>query len=1142
MNSKLWVLGIVAFAVVGWMGLGVSAAAQTGSPGAAASPVSDHASATTAPAATAASTATVTTSGVTNIASTMAANALAATRAAGLKPNVVFIPRPSESAAEIAAAKEAGQITPGYTGDPAPIGLGYFGLSGSGIGPETPTYLNTTAVEGFVDANATGIQAADLYQSSPDSYGIQLNAVVTNVTLFGSTHNATGVPFEYWTQNVVEFYPSAGFMVLVTNVWNFTGGSYTGHEFYSHGPYGTNYYAELGYYYSELVVPTPISYPFNLTLTMTSSVTDGRENVSFDVQLVNPLAPSENFNLPYDWVVFNSEKAVGGVPIVTPANYQANGFSYNPIGLTNDFELDICGPGDGSQADLSTADATLGLAYFNGASFVSVPAAYNYGGETGETATGANVAWNAGPSGAPGGLADYGNMTTGPAILSGLWGTGAPSGEAKITLAETPADAFNFFSYAGATGFSSPLVSEYEYAPDMATHTYYLMPGTYTVISQLSEFTNVSTVVVSSLLSSPLTVPVTLTSDPSMGVYTPIWAFSNAEVAGLATSGAGTPASPYMLGGAQPHPFSSLYGLYNDYIFPAFPGVFLQGTTVSVEFDSPGNFAATTNDFQFPGPYVEQTNDLQWWLWDVSNVAVVDAANISGWFGAQAWYPTSFDTFSMVLYESSHNLIAGNHFWVDGGGIVSFSGGTLFGPLNIGGGNNTIWGNTFHGGTQALTPCPGTVAVPNVCLATDVLNGANGVGIEIAEGYDLVYNNYVAVPTTAWLEPLNLYSGDPELFTHDMWNITPVLATVVNHVSNFPGIALTGSIIGTVDQGGNYWWDYGIAENPYNGAVNPFNGSYYENAETLIVEIYGPSYYYATYIYGIGDLDPLTTTTEPVTFHAHGLVAGSPWLVEVAQDGLVYAYDETTSSTMAIGNLAGGSYVWIAASVPGYTEPSGSIHITGRHAINVGANFRLEHGYSILKFHESGLPRGTEWAVQLNGTTPATYAFNGTYVMTGATGEAVVLDGSYTFSVYGVPNYSPSPSSGSFAITGTTTLHVRFNLNLYGVTFTESGLPAGAHWSVRMTGPFAGHGSQTRTVSSRSTTASFLAPNGTYSFTVSAPHGYSCSASSPVTVAGSAVGVAVTCTALPEAGGAPAHFAPSALGAVRGLSIARELL
>ena len=347
-------------------------------------------------------------------------------------------------------------------------------------------------------------------------------------------------------------------------------------------------------------------------------------------------------------------------------------------------------------------------------------------------------------------------------------------------------------------------------------------------------------------VSAAASLSVHLKKDMRMGVYTPLWAFTNSELAAISSSGNGTAANPYVLFNNQYHSLAPVFGVYNDFVFPVFPGIFLDGTSASVAAENTASFTTQTNDLQYPGPFLPAFNQLQLWFWNVSGVALVDSS-ISGWFGGTTYFPAVFDTFNAIFYESSGNLVAGNSFATEGQALLLFSGGTFFGSINVGGGNNTVWGNTFT-----------EVAAPNSTLNVSAYwSGLNvGLGIEVAEQSDLIYNNYVATPTTAWMLPLNLYSGTPFAYT-ETWNITPVKASVVNHAAGFPWFPLTGSITHFHLQGGNFWWDYGKT-NPYNGAVNPKHVlPYVENATTLILYVYGPAYYYATYLYNGGDFAPL---------------------------------------------------------------------------------------------------------------------------------------------------------------------------------------------------------------------------------------------------------------------------------------------
>jgi thermopsin len=791
-----------------------------------------------------------------NIASEMASQALAATSKAGLSPSVISVPRPSASAAEITQAKSVGHVTPLYTGVPAPVGLAYYGLRESPNGSIAPSILNTTSLRGQIAMKGAGIQPLDLFASSPDSFGMQLNAVATNITLFG-THG-----YSFWTQNVVLYYAHANFMILVTNVWNFSGQSISPNALYASGTTGVDDfsdYGSLGYYYSELVVPIPVVSPFVLSLYMNSSIIGGRNAVNFTVGVASVAHPSEDFTDPYDYVVFNST-AARGAPLTVPSNYTASGYSYNPLGLTDDYELILGGPNGGSNADIATADATLGLAYWDATtnSYRATPSAFNYGGETGETVTGANVAWASG-TGGPSQLARYGTLTGGPTVLRGLWNAGAPDGSVPLTIDVTPANAFDVFTpvNSSSTALRNFLSAEPIAAPGVYGDTFWLTPGTYGLNVGLSDYTPFSATVTVTMAT---TIIIHLRENTREGVYTPLWAFSNAQLAAISSSGSGTAASPYILFDNQGAPLSDVYGLYNDYVFPVFPGVFLHGTSASVALFDSASFTTKTNDHQYPGSHLPATNELQFWFWGVTHVALVDSV-ISGWFGSSAYYPVDWDTFNVIFYASSHNLIAGNHFATQGQALLMFSGGTIFGPLNIGGGNNTVWGNRF---TEGATP-NSTISVAPVWSGFDV-----GLGIELAEQNDLIYNNYFATPTTAWMLPLNLYSGDSFLYT-ETWNIAAQPAFIPHYVAGFPLFPLSGSIVGSRDQGGNFWWDYGnsaSSPNKYNGAVNPVGSlPYNENASTvnaysltpvggtLLLYIYGIDQ--PTFIYNGGDFAPL---------------------------------------------------------------------------------------------------------------------------------------------------------------------------------------------------------------------------------------------------------------------------------------------
>ena len=75
--------------------------------------------------------------------------------------------------------------------------------------------------------------------------------------------------------------------------------------------------------------------------------------------------------------------------------------------------------------------------------------------------------------------------------------------------------------------------------------------------------------------------------------------------------------------------------------------------------------------------------------------------------------------------------------------------------VNTGGGSNTVWGNTFD---QVVAPQleGGETLVPDYW----------GTGLEVGENSDLIYNNWFATPTTAFMLPMNLYSDYGSVHRH----------------------------------------------------------------------------------------------------------------------------------------------------------------------------------------------------------------------------------------------------------------------------------------------------------------------------------------------------------------------------------------
>ncbi|MGA8664920.1 MAG: thermopsin family protease [Thermoplasmata archaeon] len=976
----------------------------------------------------------------------LAEKALTAAKAAGVPTRDVFVPRAGATPEQAAHAAAQGHVTPLYTeASPAPIGLAYYGLSANtnGNGSVVASDLNTTSLLATFAPNATGVVGAYPFSSSPDAYGVQLNAVSTSINLFGNSS------YSMWTQNVVEFYPSSGTLYLVTNVWNFSGGGLSSNAIYAHGAYGN--YVPGTFYYSEYVV-TGLSYPFTISLWMNNSVNATRNMVSFSVGINDPGNPSVSGGYPYDYVVFNSTSA-------SPSNYEANGFAYNALGLTNDFEVILGGPGGGSTSDLFAADANLSLQYWNSSAstYQEVPTAFSYGGETGETVTGANVAWNTNSSGAP-----YGEVTTGPSILEGLWNATGPSGDYPLTLAITPSNAIYLIGPNAASNFS------YQWDPywapqEMTNGIFWLAPGVYNLSILLSDYTPVYTTF--TMTSAGVTITMSLTANAALGIYAPMYFWNNNQFAALSTGGTGTTTDPYQIDNTQVLDFPSVFGLFNDYTFPVFSGVFIWGTTASVVLnDMP---ALTTGS-----PYINlpATNDLGYTFYFASNVALTNSTQLSGWWTTNVdsgigsgFVGNYYATFSVVEWNSSDVLIAGNTFLTQTGGLYMADGY-----------DNTVWGNTFD-----------MVAIPvfSICPALCALNLS--LGLEIAEGLGLVYNNAFYTNNTAVAPPFDLYTGQVTFWT-DTWNITPTPAATVNYAAAWPNFPLSGTIIGNLTQGGNFWWDYGTLNNPL--GVLPYD------------EYNG--YTGQTEIYDGGDYYPLIYTDYTVTFTESGLTAGTTWTVTL--NGVP---QHSASASIQFTEIDG-TYAYTVGLVAGYNSPSplsGDVTVDNANPATVTVTYTpivVPPTYTST-FTETGLPAGSNWSVTLNSVLQysdgtATVTFTG------------LSNGAYSFTVTAVSGYTANVTSGMVTVSGADTSNeIGFTAvtpATYTVTFTETGLPSGTSWTVTLAGT-------PNTETTASISFSGLV-NNTYAYTIGTVTGYTSSpTSSSVIVAGTSPTVTVAFTA-----------------------------
>ena len=296
------------------------------------------------------------------------------------------------------------------------------------------------------------------------------------------------------------------------------------------------------------------------------------------------------------------------------------------------------------------------------------------------------------------------------------------------------------------------------------------------------------------------------------------------------------------------------------------------------------------------------------------------------------------------------------------------------------------------------------------------------------------------------------------LVTSALSDNASVIATATDSVSQTVGLYVGGGAFGA--------------------AFDPSNGGVYI-AEALI------------------DVVAILVNGYTVTFTATGLPGSTPWVVYLngstafGTANISYGSVMTTVTTA----LPNGQWSFAVQPLPGYqiTPSSGTFTIAGSGFSQTIVFAQLFQ----VTFTESGLPSGTSWSVDLNGTTQSA---------TGATITFHVTNGTYSFTVPTVGSYRPTMASGTVPVAGSTVSQpITFVFTAptpYVVSFTAAGLPSGTNWSVTLNGT---------TRHSTTTTINFAEPNGSYAFTVGPIAGYVAGpASGNLSVDGQDVGQTIT--------------------------------
>lgn len=656
------------------------------------------------------------------------AQILSSLKAKGIPSSDIYMPSFKK-----APVSTDGITGPSYTSAPAPMGIGTYGLSNNS-GVLTRYDLNTSSFSGSVTFN--NFTTFYPYGDAPNSVTVQLNSILNNVTLFGQSD------YTFWNQNVLFYSARTNSVQFLDNIWNFSSPA-----FYMSPNVFSSYQGNLvaPYYYYAVGPSFSVTYPFTVNFYLNSTVLNGENTVFFNYTLKDSTGAISG---SYDEVQFNSTYGMAAGYSAPQANYFVTSNYVTPTGfIPYDSEIMIGGPGGGSTAMIYNINATMTLKYKNAAnSYVNVPSAYDVGSETGETSTGIAVTWDSN---------SVAHLSAGPSFVYGMWNVSQTNVISQYSGNVDPPNSFLFVSqgptFNASTAVWTPLSQS-------GSYSFSLPSGLYSFSILMSNRNPES-----GMLMPGTTQNFYLSTNYALGVYTPLYAFGNAQLKYISWFGHGTRWSPYVLFN-NPSPngqLSQLFSSMNDYFFPDFTGVLLDGTTANVVvYHMPSLTVQYTAYWQqvlavYSGVYYG-TNELGYVLYNAQNV-VMTGNSISGWFSFELtqYFPVA----NVLLWNSQNNVIVNNFFKTMDSSLMIYNTQTQMG-------HNMVIGNQFlQDPTLTNQTYPGIAVNPTVYLTAPY----GPVALSVYSSGNMITGNTFIVYNPVNSPPYSIYSGAGATY-HNVWN------------------------------------------------------------------------------------------------------------------------------------------------------------------------------------------------------------------------------------------------------------------------------------------------------------------------------------------------------------------------------------
>ncbi|MCI4364176.1 MAG: thermopsin [Thermoplasmata archaeon] len=320
-----------------------------------------------------------------------------------------------------------------YTGEPAPMGIADFGVTGKPPGSSGYEYFSPS----FQGEAVVRSLSVSIGGTSSKVTAFELNAVVVL--------ERNGINYSYWIQNGLHLDAgSHGFTIGGAYVWNFSSSGATLSPGELKGNAGSALATDT-YYFIPGCGPTfpgqcsTLTLPATLTGRILTSTSAGIPYVAYE------------YNLGSGWVTYDNV-SFAHLASASDSGFRVDGFVPTPYapGLYYDAEWVWVGAGGGSASTDQKSDLNLSLSRWNGHNYQAIPTAWDFGSNTGETSTnvteiataplGAHLASGPGTLGVLYNLSEVGFLnlsvpTSGPATVL-VDGAAIPFGRgwANITL------------------------------------------------------------------------------------------------------------------------------------------------------------------------------------------------------------------------------------------------------------------------------------------------------------------------------------------------------------------------------------------------------------------------------------------------------------------------------------------------------------------------------------------------------------------------------------------------------------------------------------------------------------------------------------------------------------------------------------